>query len=111
MVPPSGGSLQLGSSQETFEGATTHVDSVQPPVPRLTQWAYSLVVQGQDPSVPFTVKLRDPSSGSEIVSADTTDGIASIEAVLEEQTYELRIVADQPLSFLAICTQTYGYRE
>ena len=45
------------------------------------------------------------------ITTDSETMRSTFEAVLEEQTYELRIVADQPLSFLAICTQTYGYRE
>jgi hypothetical protein len=111
MAPSHGGSLKLDSAQETFEGTTTYVGSVQPPATGLTQWAYSLVIQGLDPTIPFSVRLRDPRSGREVAFGDTTDGIASVESVLQEQTYELRIEADQPLSFRAICTQTYGYRE
>jgi len=111
MTPPGDGSFKLDSTQETFEATTPYQSEVRPPAPRLTQWAYSLVVEGKDPAVPFTLVLRDPVLDEQIASDRTTDGIASIEAALQDQVYELRVEAEQPLSFRAICTQTYGYHE
>lgn len=111
MVPPDGGSLKLDTKQETIEGTAPYQAEVEPPASALAQWAYSLVVEGLDRSIPYSVVLIDPLRGEEVASAQTTDGIASIEAELREQTYDLRILSEQPLDFRAICTQTYGYRE
>ncbi len=109
MVPPDG-SLKLDSLQETFEGQAPYTAQVEPPVPTLSQWAYSLVVEGKDRSVPYRLVLFDPLKGEAVAEDETTDGIASVEAELREQVYELRIETDRPLEFRAICTQTYGYR-
>lgn len=104
-----GGGLNLDSSQETFEGTMPYRGPVKPPVPGLVQWAYSLVVEGLDHAVPFTVTLVD-SKGTPVASSQSEEGVASIEGELREQSYELCIEGAQPLAFRAICSQTYGYR-
>jgi len=109
MTPPDEGSFKLDSTQVTFEGTAPYQSEVCPPAPRLTQWAYSIVVEARDPAIPFALMLRDPVLDEQIASDRTTDGIASIEAALQDQAYELRIESEQPLAFRAICTQTYGY--
>ncbi|MBN1483768.1 MAG: hypothetical protein JXA37_03525 [Chloroflexia bacterium] len=106
-----GGSLQLETSQETIEAQMPYQGKVQPPASGLTHWAYSLVIEGMDPSVPYKVVLSDASSGEEVASAETTDGIVSIEGELAEVVHELHIESAKPNSFRAICTQTYGYRQ
>ena len=111
MTPPDSGSLRLDTSQETIEGTAPYRGEVLPPASAMSHWAYSLVIEGKDPSVPYRVTLLDPSTGEQVAADQTTDGIASIEAELREQTYELQIEPEQPVAFRAICTQTYGYRE
>jgi hypothetical protein len=114
MTPPDSGSLRLDTSQETIEGTAPYRGEVLPPASAMSHWAYSLVIEGKDPSVSYRVILLDPSTGEQVAAdqADqTTDGIASIEAELHEQTYELQIESEQSVAFRAICTQTYGYRE
>lgn len=111
MTPPNGGTLKLDTSQETIEDTMNYEDVVRPPVEGLTQWAYSLVVEGEDHAVHFKVELLDAASGEEVVAAEAIDGIASIEAELQEKNYQLRMKANRALPFRAICTQTYGYRE
>ncbi len=102
--------LCLDSSQETFEGTLPFQGAVTPPAAGLVQWAYSLVVEGLDHSVPFTVTLLNVR-GEHVASDQAIEGVASIETALAEQTYELRIEGDRAISFRAICTQTYGYRQ
>ncbi|MGC8874719.1 MAG: hypothetical protein ACP5SI_09795 [Chloroflexia bacterium] len=109
MTASEGGSLILDSRQGTIVGTTPFSQVVQPPARGLLQWAYSLVVQ-TDPPSRVTVALRDPTLGQTVAMDRSDDGIASIEAVLAERTYELRIESEQSLSFQAICTETYGYR-
>jgi hypothetical protein len=104
------GSLKLDSIQETIEAIAPYQSDVSPPASRLSHWAYSLVTEAKDKSIPYSIVLVDPVKGEEVASDSTTDGIASIEAELREQTYELRIDCEQALDFRAICTQTYGYR-
>jgi len=104
-----GGGLNLDSSQETFEGMMPYRGPISPPAPGLVQWAYSLVVEGLDHSVPFAVTLVD-SKGIQVASGQSEEGVASIEAELREQSYELGIEGAQPIAFRAICSQTYGYR-
>jgi hypothetical protein len=110
MAAPDSGGLNLDSSQETFEGTLPYSGVVTPPVPGLVQWAYSLVVEGMDHSVAFSVTLLN-SKGEKVTSDQAVEGIASIEGALAEQTYELRIDGARPISFRAIRTQTYGYRQ
>jgi hypothetical protein len=104
------GSLKLDTIQETIEAIAPYKGEVVPPVSRLSHWAYSLVTEAEDKSIPYSLALIDAETGEVVVSDSTTDGIASIEAELSEQTYELRIDCEQALAFRAICTQTYGYR-
>lgn len=111
MTPPDGGMLKLDTAQETFEGIMPYQREVPPPVTGLTQWAYSLVIEGGDHAVPFRVKLFDPRTGEEMAGADADEGIASIEVELREGIYQLAMEVQHELPFRAICTQTYGYRE
>jgi|YelNatPaOPRAMG01_1025707.scaffolds.fasta_scaffold125880_2 hypothetical protein len=101
-------SLVLDSREETIAGTTPFSQIVRPPAERLVQWAYSLVVQTEPPGR-VTLSLRDPVLNQAVAVDRSEDGIASIEATLAEHPYELRIESEQPLSFRAICTQTYGY--
>ncbi len=110
MTAAGGGAFTLDSSQETFEGTTPYQGQVLPPAAGLVQWAYSLVVEGMDHTVPFSVTLFD-SQGAEITSDQAVEGVASIEGELREQAYALRIEGKRPLAFRAICTQTYGYHQ
>lgn len=109
MAVANGGTFHLDSSQETFEGQTPFCREVLPPAAGLVQWAYSLVVQGTEAAQPFSVILLD-ARGQRVASGEAEEGIASLEAELREQPYELRIESARPIAFRAICTQTYGYR-
>ena len=110
MTTSDGGGLVLDSAQDTFEGTMPFQEQVSPPVPGLVQWAYSLVVQSLEGEAPFKVTLRD-AQGEEVAADQAVEGVASIEGELRQQKYDLSIVAEQPMAFRAIRTQTYGYRQ
>lgn len=110
MTTSDGGGLILDSAQDTFEGTMPFREQVIPPMPGLVQWAYSLVVQGLEGDVPFTVTLLD-AQGEKVAADQAVEGVASIESELRQRNYELRIEGDRPIAFRAIRSQTYGYRQ
>jgi hypothetical protein len=110
MAAGGSGELMLDSTQDTFEGTMPFRGQVAPPVPGLVHWAYSVVVEGLQHDVPFSVTLCN-AQGDRISSDQAVDGVASIEGDLRQQTYELRIEGERPIAFRAIRSQTYGYRQ
>ncbi len=110
MAASEGGGLILDSSQDTLEGTMPFQDQVLPPATGLVQWAYSLVVEGMDHAVNFTVTLLD-ANGEKVAFDQAVEGVASIEGDLRQQVYRLEINGDKPMAFRAIRAQTYGYRQ
>ena len=110
MTTSDGGGLILDSTQDTFEGTIPYQGQVPPPAPGLVQWAFSLVVQSLEGEVPFSVTLLD-ARGEKVTADQAIEGVASIEAELRQQNYELRIEGEKPVAFRAIRSQTYGYRQ
>lgn len=110
MTTASGGALLLDSTQDTFEGTMPFRGQVTPPVAGLVHWAYSVVVEGLEHDVPFSVTLLN-AQGDRVAMDQAVGGVAAIEGDLRQQIYELRIEGVRPIAFRAIRSQTYGYRQ